>query len=863
MMKMAGETGLLLRIEKEIENKVSEIARGLKEEAKNAQTKLGDTGEQKQLALEAARYASKGYQKEFLTQAETKVLQILKQLSEEAYNGDAWQKLLFADDSSRGFAFIELCRIQYDIVLMNPPFGAASISSEIYINQNYPNWSGNILTAFFSRMLELITTDGLVGSIYDRTVAIKSSYEGFRKECFCGHITSMADTGWNVLEANVETTTSVIKKAKNSAIGCFIDVQLSDDKAQDLTRQISNFTKNIKSKVYQKISLDFEKLPNSVIGYHWDDYLIKLFAEQRSLSEIGLQVREGHSLVSDQHFRVYFEVIDTKNFCHFFNGGLHSFFYFPYRDLTKFGIDGYLVSSHYSTILRNKNYQQKFGIGYGKRGEILDSQVVKSDMIFGVEGKTISDISQEISFKGLSFLNSIYSQYIINLFCGQHKQAGYVNLLPVPDASPDISIIKQAIQIKRKWFSIDETALEFHHLLSHFLQSDSIKNQIDIIQNEVLANKKVYLNLINVNDLFWMEAAAVPNESRIVYEEFKKKRPKENLISIDGITDETIVGNPNIAYEIISNLLGVAYGRWDLRSIRDPLLIPDFGDFFDPLPYMPIVALKKRPDNYPILFPEDGILVQDFHHENNITRAIEKVVYEIWGANGNNFINELSDIGKYSSLDDFLSMPNGFFDFHYTRYTKSRREAPIYWPLSTPSGSYTVWVYYPKLNDQTIFKIISNYLIPKEEALEVEIREGQNNTSLDNKGLKELQVKIVFLNELQYFHTELLRVANLPYRPVHEDGVLICAAPLFKLVRHTKWRKSTEDCWKALEKGEYDWTHMAYSIWPDSIRKKCANDLSMAIAHGLEDICNIKPKEKKEKKKKEAKEIVNDNPLNL
>ena len=61
MMKMAGETGLLLRIEKEIENKVSEIARGLKEEAKNAQTKLGDTGEQKQLALEAARYASKGF----------------------------------------------------------------------------------------------------------------------------------------------------------------------------------------------------------------------------------------------------------------------------------------------------------------------------------------------------------------------------------------------------------------------------------------------------------------------------------------------------------------------------------------------------------------------------------------------------------------------------------------------------------------------------------------------------------------------------------------------------------------------------------------------------------------------------------
>jgi hypothetical protein len=37
----------------------------------------------------------------------------------------------------------------------------------------------------------------------------------------------------------------------------------------------------------------------------------------------------------------------------------------------------------------------------------------------------------------------------------------------------------------------------------------------------------------------------------------------------------------------------------------------------------------------------------------------------------------------------------------------------------------------------------------------------------------------------------------------------------------------------------------------------------MAIAHGLENICKIKPKVKKEKKRKEVKEIINDNPLNL
>ena len=104
-----------------------------------------------------------------------------------------------------------------------------------------------------------------------------------------------------------------------------------------------------------------------------------------------------------------------------------------------------------------------------------------------------------------------------------------------------------------------------------------------------------------------------------------------------------------------------------------------------------------------------------------------------------------------------------------------------------------------------------------------------------------------------------MRITALPYKPNHDDGVLITAAPLNKLFRHTKWRKATEDCWKELEKGEYDWAHLAYSIWPDRVTKKCKKDLSMAIAHGIENICEVKPKEKKEKVEKVAKKS---NPIN-
>jgi hypothetical protein len=91
-----------------------------------------------------------------------------------------------------------------------------------------------------------------------------------------------------------------------------------------------------------------------------------------------------------------------------------------------------------------------------------------------------------------------------------------------------------------------------------------------------------------------------------------------------------------------------------------------------------------------------------------------------------------------------------------------------------------------------------------------------------------------FLGELIDFRDELLRVAALPYRPDLNDGVIINASPLHRLFRLPKWVKNTKECWEKLQRGEYDWAHLAYTIWPDRVREKCRADRSLAIAHSLE-----------------------------
>jgi len=94
---------------------------------------------------------------------------------------------------------------------------------------------------------------------------------------------------------------------------------------------------------------------------------------------------------------------------------------------------------------------------------------------------------------------------------------------------------------------------------------------------------------------------------------------------------------------------------------------------------------------------------------------------------------------------------------------------------------------------------------------------------------------------------------TVAYKPNLNDGVLITASPLWKLFRLPKWQRDLKAYWEALEGEEYEWAHLAYTIWPDRVKKVCKKDRSIAIAHGLEDLCEVKAPEKKAKRgKKQA-----------
>jgi len=111
----------------------------------------------------------------------------------------------------------------------------------------------------------------------------------------------------------------------------------------------------------------------------------------------------------------------------------------------------------------------------------------------------------------------------------------------------------------------------------------------------------------------------------------------------------------------------------------------------------------------------------------------------------------------------------------------------------------------------------------------------RTKTSRSKQEEKDLERLLDLEQELKDFRDELLRVAKF-WKPNLNDGVQITAAPLWRLFQHKPWQKTLQDTWEKLEQGDYDWAHLAYSIWFDRVREKCRHDKSLAIAHGLEDL---------------------------
>jgi hypothetical protein len=212
-MRDVDEIGSLLKIEREIRESIRSAHQTLTSAPPPVQLTLFGPKQppvQRRLAL------SEIDDEAFWDQAEGRVLEALERYAQQAAGNGGVIRKLFAHDAAQGFAFIDLLQKPFDVVLMNPPFGAPSVDSKDYIKGAYPRTKNDLYAAFVERGLELLRPGGYLGAITSRTGFFLKTFQKWREEILLeeSNFIAMADLGYGVLDtAMVETAAYVLEKS--------------------------------------------------------------------------------------------------------------------------------------------------------------------------------------------------------------------------------------------------------------------------------------------------------------------------------------------------------------------------------------------------------------------------------------------------------------------------------------------------------------------------------------------------------------------------------------------------------------------------------------------------------------------------
>lgn len=812
-MELAGEAGTLLKIEQEIQDAIAEAKQVWQKQnqALNQFPDLAKVANQRgEIDFDVSDIDDEG----FWQQAEQKILEALADYAKSATTEVSGQKRLFAEDATKGFAFIELCRKQFDVVLMNPPFGSPSINkaASLMLSDSANN---NLYAAFVERGINLSTNDGYIGVITDRTFMLLPTYQAFREKILDHGLIGILDLNWGVLDdAQVATCAYVITNKDNAVDSIqtwFIDARENSNKEDVLNLMLTG--ENIINVVPQEI---FRKIPTSPFS-HWAPKEARdAFYKYNSLEDTFAIVRKGISPGdSDRFVKLISEVpvgsigLDST-WAPYANGGSFSPFFRQIKEVLNWKNNGYEIKGFKTKddkpryVIRSEALYGKQGITFGKRGEVLNLQKLNSGAVFSNEGYLIhfSEMFNEDSFLG--YLNSSFARYLVNMVCGLHKEVGAVKKIPIPDFLDDDNYLamksKLAIDISTKL-----NASEMSQQITSLPDNSSSLLFSDWLSNTIKDRICLFESLKNIAqdiDNYCFEKMCISKlESNIIQSDI------EHLSSDWKV--ELSLKPKDFASEVISNAVGVICGWLSHSSFKhydfDIIENEDLS--------------KKVTETVEHLFPKDTSVSGEIGKELNV----------------NNFI-------------DYLTNTKNFFDFHLSKFTKGSRKAPIYWPLQTPSGSYTLWLYYHRLNEQTLFTCVNNFIEPKLDSVNTDLATLRNKPSRDKDEEKNFGRLTDLKQELENFRDELLRIAKF-WKPNLNDGVQITAAPLWRLFQHKAWQKKLKETWEQLEAGEYDWAHLAYSIWPASVLRKCHQDRSLAIAHDVEDelwheVEVIKPRKK-------------------
>lgn len=887
-MQLAGEAGTLLKIEEEITELVATAKKDWLKAPKLKQAELFQADEltvptkqdQSELGLDFSGVTDEA----FWDKAEERIYRALDDYSKSA--DTSFSRKLFSHDVNRGFAFIDLCRKRYDAVVMNPPFGDGSSKAIKYFHKNYETTKRDVGFSFIDRFKG---RSERLGVIVSRTCWFLSSFEDWRANLLAtSTIENAADLGHGVLDAAmVETVAFTLGSGTSKDVDLANVFRLlnSENRESELASRIGFLsTCDIGQNLFLSRMNKFINLPGKIFSYWAPTEHIKLFEKKTSLHPQKAEVHWGLFSADDNRFlRAWWEIPSKSHgstWVPYSKGGEFNEYGVQIELVVNWSKDGHEIrnnrhpNGNARSRIPNSEWYFKKGLTYSSvTNKGMAVRILPSGCIFSIKGPGIITKSEIESWFLLAYLNSTLGrEFLFYQTASRSWDVPLVRRLPVPGHIPDelcklaqkknalLTLLRPEAETSKTYFFDRGNVIRLTHLGSNEIAEISSASQ-----EWVTIGKQI--------DYGVEQMLGLPKGSSHRCENYENTTATavsaECLSSFYSETDR---------YEhLLSLVLGTALGRWDIRYATGERQPPELPDPFDPLPVCPPGmlqgedglplgkdALRRMNDEggYPLRVTVDGILVDDANDPEDIVTRVGEALRVIWGDRATAIEAEAIEIlqgeGRTpKDLRDYFRTPGQFFASHLARYSKSRRKAPIYWPISTASGDYTLWLYYHRLDDQTLLRCV-NRIKTKLESVAQDRARLANESNRSSKEDTELKKLATFEEELRALQRSLEAISKT-WKPNLNDGVQITAAPLWEHFNHKPWQKVLKDTWKQLQHGDYDWAHLAHSIWPERVVPKCAQDRSLAIAHGHESRLwhQVEVEGKKKQKKLEWHPVPN------
>ena len=635
----------------------------------------------------------------------------------------------------------------------------------------------------------------------------------------------------------------------------FIRVLADDNKGAVLSDSLHSLQKGDASPaIFSLIPEKFSMIPGSPFAYWVPARIRQLFIDYPQFESDKRNVRVGLQTSDDfQFIRTWWEVTPSrlvsgtpetppeefraqtfagKRWVPFAKGGEYSPYYADVHLVVNWERDGEeirnfadLSSGKVLSRPQNTDYYFRPGLTWPLRTQLgFNMRQFPTGAIFGHKGPVASGNEDDLPVY-LSISNSIVFSLLLSLqMAFGSYEVGVIQRTPLPPISqPAYKELKnltlQIVDLKRNIDRNDETTRPF--VLPSVTtpnKNGSLSECASLFDTEI---SKVSVDAGEIQhqiDTIAFDLYGINDKDRKAIEEAFCDRPAP--------INAPPTAPPSLTADLLSYTLGTIFGRWDVRYATGERQPPELPDPFAPLPTcspgmlqgedgLPLAPHEIPPD-YPLKVDADGILVDDEGHPDDIIARVRDGLALIWGNRADAIEKEACEILGIRSLRDYFRKPGagGFWDDHVKRYSKSRRKAPIYWLLQSAKKNYGIWIYYPRMDGDTLYKALryaKDKLAMEERRLE-DLRKEREQSGTGGAVVKKMEKEIdgqeAFISELHDFVEKLERAASLNLIPEHDDGVVLTIAPLRELV---PWNEP-KNYWEELIEGKYAWSSIGKQL---------------------------------------------------